>query len=316
MTRQVWDYPGHTQDITDRELQAGGGSQMMHLADALGVVGDDVGEQVRTSKRHRVMDPANDLEASFIAAMTAEGLSTDTQRQRIYLLRAIGDPRTVTTADVVALINGRELSVHSRAAYVSVLKAMYADMLRWGMVDANPMDRIKVPRTPRRHPRPLSGDQMAALEGLQGTHPREWAFHVLGAYAGLRAGEVGNLRGTALQFRTGGPVLSVTGKGGLTADIPAHPRVVEVLRPHAGQATPIWNMWPQSVNRAWQRAAASVGVEGVVFHQLRHTFATRLTRAGVDLLVIAEVCRHASVATTQRYAKVADEAPFAAVAGL
>jgi site-specific recombinase XerD len=36
----------------------------------------------------------------------------------------------------------------------------------------------------------------------------------------------------------------------------------------------------------------------------------------VDLLVIAQVCRHSSVATTQRYAAVADEAPFQAVSGL
>jgi integrase len=98
--------------------------------------------------------------------------------------------------------------------------------------------------------------------------------------------------------------------------VPAHQRVVDVLKPYEGQATPIWDMWPQSVNRAWQRAAATVGVEGVVFHQLRHSFATRLTRAGVDLLVIAQVCRHSSVATTQRYAAVADEAPFQAVSGL
>jgi len=36
----------------------------------------------------------------------------------------------------------------------------------------------------------------------------------------------------------------------------------------------------------------------------------------VPLLVVADLCRHASVATTQRYAAVADDAPFAAIVGL
>jgi len=273
------------------------------------------GERMR-GKRHRVMQGRTDLERAYLGWMRAEGMSVETMRQRIYLLRAFHDPLAVTAVDVVELLNGRDLSAHSHAAYVSVLKTVYADFVRMGLLQSSPLDRLRVPRTPRRRPRPLTTDQMRALEGLQDTHPREWAFTVLGAYAGLRAGEVGSLPGTALQYRNGGPVLAVVGKGGLVADIPAHPLVVDVVRPYAGRSEPIWDMWPQSINRAWRAAAATVGVDGVVFHQLRHTFATRLTRAGVDLLVIAEVCRHSSVATTQRYAAVADEAPFAAVAGL
>jgi len=268
------------------------------------------------SKRHRIMQPENDLEARYIEYMKAETMSVDTMRQRIYLLRGLVNPLTVTAEDIVQMINSRELSRHSKVAYISVLKTVYADLVRIGAIDHNPTDMLKTPRTPRRQPRPLTSEQIEALMGLEGTHPREYAFTVLGGFAGLRAGEVGNLPGTALTFANGGPALRVKGKGGLVAEIPAHQRVVDVLKPYEGQTTPIWDMWPQSVNRAWQRAAATVGVEGAVFHQLRHSFATRLTRAGVDLLVIAQVCRHSSVATTQRYAAVADEAPFQAVSGL
>ena len=244
-------------------------------------------------------------------------MSAETVRQRMYLLRGLGKaPDQVTTDDIVALINSRDLSVHSKAAYVSVLKTVFADLMRIGLVDVDPTRRIKTPRTPRRLPRPLPEDELTALLGLRETHPREWAWTVLGAFAGLRAGEVCALPGTALQIGQHGPVVRVEGKGGLVAEIPAHPLVVEVLTPYAGSAEVIWPMWPQSLDRAWGRAARTVGVKGRVFHQLRHSFATRLTRRGVDLLVIASVCRHASVATTQRYAQVADAAPFAAVAGL
>ena len=267
--------------------------------------------------RHRDMPvPTNSLEGDYLRYLMAEGMSVETVRQRFYLLRGLGvDARQATVDDILALLNGRDLSQHSKAAYLTVLRSIFADLLRIGLVDHDPTVRLKTPRTPRRSPRPISAEQLAALETL----PKDslgYQTTILGAYAGLRVGEVISLQGSALQQRSSGLVLQVTGKGGLTADIPAHPKVVEVMQPYAGYPEHIWPMWPQSLNRSWQRAAKSVGVEGVTFHQLRHSFATRLTRAGVDLLVIADLCRHASVATTQRYAKVADDAPFQAVVGL
>jgi integrase len=267
-------------------------------------------------RRHHRPEATNELEVTYLAYLAAEGMSAETVRQRIYLLRGIGvPPAQATSEDIVAFLNSRELSKHSRAAYLTVLRSVFADLLRIGLVDHDPTVRLKTPRTPRRSPRPISAEQLAALETL----PKDsdaYRWSILGAYAGLRVGEVISLTGTALQARSSGLVLHLTGKGDLTADIPAHPKVVEVLKPYEGVEDYLWPMWPQSLNRAWQRAAASVGVTDVTFHQLRHSFATRLTRAGVDLLVIADLCRHASVATTQRYAKVADDAPFQAVVGL
>lgn len=260
--------------------------------------------------------PHNELEDHYIRYAQAEGMSVETMRQRIYLLRGLDKPATeVTGDDIVQMLNERGLSASSRAKYVTVLRAMYADLIRLGLAKEDPLARIKTPRTPRRSPRPLTAEQLAALETLP-KDSREYAFTILGAYAGLRAGEVAKIRGTWLTYGPSGAVLRVEGKGGVVADVPAHPKVIEVLQPYAHLSDPIWPMWTQSINRAWQVGAAKVGVTGVTFHQLRHSFATRLTRAGVDLLVIANVCRHASVATTQKYAKVADDAPFEAVVGL
>lgn len=41
-------------------------------------------------------------------------------------------------------------------------------------------------------------------------------------------------------------------------------------------------------------------------HRLRHTYATRLINAGMDILQLKEVMGHASIATTLQYAKLAD----------
>lgn len=257
------------------------------------------------SKRHKVMEPRNVLEATYLRHLRAEGMSAETIRQRIYLLRGLRDPLTATTDDIVDMVNSRNLSTHSKAAYITVLKTVYSDLLRIGLVEIDPTARLKTPRTPRRQPRPLPENELAALESLKDAYPREYAWSILAMYAGLRAGEVVSLPGNALQDGQHGPILRLTGKGGVEAVIPAHPKVVAVLEPFLGHPGPIWPMWPSSLDRAWKIAAESVGVHGRTFHQLRHSFATRLTRSGVPLLVIADLCRHASVATTQRYARPA-----------
>jgi integrase/recombinase XerD len=269
------------------------------------------------SKRHAVPTPQTPTEDRFLAYMAAEGLSPETIRQRVYLLRGLGkDPADITAADIVALINNRDLSQSSKATYITVLRATFADLIRAGIVDADPLVTLRTPRTPRRRPRPITEEELARLESMEESRPRAYAFTILGAYAGLRISEVLALRGTWLTDTDHGPVLRVTGKGGVTAEVPAHPKVIRVLEPFVDIDEPLWPIWPQNAIKSWKRGAKSVGVTGRTFHQLRHTFATRLTRQGVPLLVVADLCRHASVATTQRYAAVADDAPFAAIVGL
>ncbi len=267
--------------------------------------------------RYKCPVAVDEFEQKFMDQMSGEGLSTETIRQRVYLLRGIGgEPWDVTGEDVVAFLNAKTMSQATHAAYITILRSIFADLIRLGWVEQDPMARIKTPRSPRRFPRPLPDSELELLLNLPDEFRREREFTILGAYAGLRAGEVASLPGNALRMGTHGIVLQVVGKGNLVADIPAHPKVVEILEQYTG-ADLIWDMWPTSVNRAWQRAGRSVGIEGRVFHQLRHSYATRLYKVtGGSLLAVASACRHASVATTQKYAAVADDAPFLAVSGL
>jgi site-specific recombinase XerC len=53
----------------------------------------------------------------------------------------------------------------------------------------------------------------------------------------------------------------------------------------------------------WCRMA---GVPHANIHRLRHTYATSLINAGMDILQLKELMGHASIATTLQYAKLAD----------
>ena len=53
--------------------------------------------------------------------------------------------------------------------------------------------------------------------------------------------------------------------------------------------------------RAFENACRRAGIEGLTFHDLRHTFASRLVRFGVDLITVKDLLGHYSVKTTERY---------------
>nr|WP_301399296.1 site-specific integrase [Thermodesulfobacterium sp.] len=57
-----------------------------------------------------------------------------------------------------------------------------------------------------------------------------------------------------------------------------------------------------SIRRAFESALKRAGIEDFHFHDLRHTFASRLVQKGVDLYVVKELLNHAEITTTQRYA--------------
>lgn len=63
----------------------------------------------------------------------------------------------------------------------------------------------------------------------------------------------------------------------------------------------------RSLRRHWDKAKAAMGLQNddeFVFHICRHTCATRMVDADVDILVIKEWLGHKRIETTQRYAKV------------
>ena len=52
----------------------------------------------------------------------------------------------------------------------------------------------------------------------------------------------------------------------------------------------------------YNKARKNAGIEDVRFHDLRHSFATRLVQNGVDIYKVQKLMRHKSPQMTQRYA--------------
>jgi integrase len=72
----------------------------------------------------------------------------------------------------------------------------------------------------------------------------------------------------------------------------------------------------QDVKRSFNHAVKKAGIRGLRFHDLRHTFASRLVAAGVDLITVKELLGHHSVRMTERYTHSSTDQKRRAVASL
>lgn len=69
----------------------------------------------------------------------------------------------------------------------------------------------------------------------------------------------------------------------------------------------------QGYKHWFQPAVSEAGVRGFTWYCLRHTFASRLVMAGVDLRTVAELMGHQQIQMTMRYAHLAPAHTLAAV---
>ena len=63
-------------------------------------------------------------------------------------------------------------------------------------------------------------------------------------------------------------------------------------------------------------ACRKSGIEGVTWHTLRHTFASRLVAQGVDIVTVQQLLGHSSITVTMRYTHTNLDSKRAAVARL
>lgn len=127
---------------------------------------------------------------------------------------------------------------------------------------------------------------------------------------GLRYGELTGLEWPAINFRA--KVLTVTGrtaKGAKTRHVPLNAEALDVLRRWRAQGDGAGLVFANadgsriaSVKTAWLRLLKDARIKAFRWHDLRHSFASKLVQRGVDLPVVRELLGHGDFALTLRYA--------------
>jgi integrase len=168
----------------------------------------------------------------------------------------------------------RDLSVLRRVLYWAVDEEIIA---------ANPLARLRMARERRTRRQVLSLKEEERLLGVAADHLR--TMLVVALDTGMRRGEITSQRWEDIDFAQG--VLFVTRSKtpeGESREIPLTRR----LRRHLGELRQPdgliidFNGRPvRIVKRSWATALRNAGVRHLRFHDLRHTFNTRLMEAGV-----------------------------------
>ena len=105
------------------------------------------------------------------------------------------------------------------------------------------------------------------------------------------------------------------GKGQKERQVPISPRLLQALRDYWRQFRPSHYLFPgktpetplsgTTIQKACKQAATAAGInKSVTPHTMRHSFATALLEAGVDLLTIGKLLGHKSFLTTMIYLHV------------
>lgn len=149
---------------------------------------------------------------------------------------------------------------------------------------------------------------------------------LLSLNTGLRRGELFNLERKHIHLERA--LLTVAGdtEGNKTAKarhVPLNREARAVLWDWITHRQPVGLLFPgptgkrlDNISTAWERLRRSAKLDDFRWHDLRHTFASKLVMAGVDLNAVRELLGHASLDMTLRYAHLAPEHKAAAVARL
>jgi len=264
---------------------------------------------------------------TWAATMRAEGIRERTISERVRIVaqaaRQLDEEPTALTRESIVAWLGDLPSAGTRASYFGAIRA-WSRWLRDEQIRADdPTARLKTPRVPRRLPRPISREHLEDLLNKSGVHLRARVMIHLAAYEGLRVHEIAAVRGEDVDLL--GRRLFVRGKGGVEAWLPLHETVAAdaLLMPRRGWWFESYSykdragehILPGSVTSAIGRALTRCEIRATA-HQLRHFFGTELLRSGVDVRVVQELMRHASLSSTQIYTLVVDDQERAGLAKL
>lgn len=202
--------------------------------------------------------------------------------------------------------------------------AVYRAIRQKWCLGPNPFGNVEFLPEPKRRPRWLDGSQITTLLECAELHGRNaHLFCALGVYAGLRKGEILSARWSWFDLKAGLVHVVETDdwkpKTG-NRTLPLHKKLREVLMRYRQQPEPAdYLIQPEKEVGEWRyrfeirKTFASVvkaaGLSAVSPHVLRHTFASQLVSAGVELYKVSQWLGHKDFRTTQIYAhlRTADE---------
>ncbi|MEY4527533.1 MAG: hypothetical protein RL768_1252 [Nitrospirota bacterium] len=188
-------------------------------------------------------------------------------------------------------------------------KAFNLALREWEWCHQNPVSRVSMEKENNKRDRWLSEEEESQL--LTACAPWLHDLVTFALHTGMRMGEILELTWRGVDF-TRRTVTVMRSKNGERRTIPVNETVLRVLKEKAKVRSlasdlvfcskAFTPMESGHLRRSFRLALSKAKIEEFHFHDLRHTFATRLVQAGIDLYKVQQLLGHKSPIMTQRYA--------------
>jgi integrase len=212
-----------------------------------------------------------------------------------------------------------DVSINRELAF---LRHLYSMAITWGKTTDNPVKKVRFARENNGRMRVLTPDEEQRLLAQCG--PQLKPLVVTALHTGFRASELLSLTWDDVDFcRRLITVRAAYAKNGENRSVPMNGVLLAQLRmctmtiPAQGPVFRTHHGTPyRSFRTAFEHAVHTAGIADLTFHDLRHTFASRLVMSGIDLPTVQALMGHKDISMTLRYTHLSSDHKQRAVKAL
>jgi len=209
----------------------------------------------------------------------------------------------ITVPDVLQYLNGvkEQASAATANRHHNVLRAIFNRGIEWEKYSGqNPGAKVKQFRVENSRTQFLENADITRLLAVCDSEIQPIVIFAL--LTGMRRGEILNLRWEHIDLANG-VIHVLKTKSGEPREIPIAPKLMALIEAiRKGDGGRVFDISTRALNRHFTKALKLAGIENIVFHSLRHTFASHFIMRTNDLPATQKLLGHHSPRMTQRYA--------------
>ncbi len=191
---------------------------------------------------------------------------------------------------------------------LAILSSMFNKAIDWEKCSENPMKKVDLFKLKNTRLRYLEKTEIKTL--LSFCDKLLFAIVTLALNTGMRKQEILDLKWIDIDF-VKRFICLLDQKNGDKSYIPLNETVILILKSIKRDESCAYvfskDGKPYHLRRPFNTALKNAKIKGANFHTLRHTFASHLAMAGVDLNTIRELMRHKTMLMTLRYAHLSKD---------
>jgi len=215
----------------------------------------------------------------------------------------------VTPEDLEAFLEHvqgtKALGHHTRNHYLGLVRSIYNRLRKWRMYRGdNPAEYVEMKKVPRVRVRFLYPAEEKQLTPVVVQDSIVWPYYVTALHTGMRIGEIARMKVEDIAFATQS-IFVPDSKSSRSRYVPLSEELTPFLAQFIAGKQPgdyaLAGVTASYVSRRFAGLCEVAGVVNLKFHDLRHTFASRLLSRGVPIYKVSKILGHSSVVVTEQH---------------